>query len=414
MKIVLLAGGKGTRLWPASTNEIPKQFLKIYGDDTMIERVYNNLCLLYNKDDIYIATNEEYKTYLKKLLPKFDKYIIEPKSNGTYSAILNVAAYLKYKDNISDNEMIFILPIDSCVDKDFFSIFKEAEEKYKNNSSICLVGIKPNSISSQYGYIMHDGDKVLSFKEKPNYNDAFNLINAGALWNSGIFISHLYKLVSLIKNTKNYNEFINNYLKIPEGSFDANVLEKEENLLVITSNYNWCDIGVWENLSLLLASADQYNSHIINYEDKKIINEGVKNIIIVNSSNGIKLINKNNIHMKKWGSYEILNNYFNECKVKIKKLNIFPGKNISYQYHYYRNEEWIILNGDGEFILNGNCKKIKCGDRLFIKSKDKYSIRANNLLEVIEIQYGELCDEEDIVRLDDSWDSIISNYIKEV
>lgn len=202
IKIVLLAGGKGTRLWPISTDDMPKQFLKIYGDDTMIEKIYNDLCSLYNKEDIYIATNDEYRLYLEQILPSFANYIIEPKSNGTYSAVLNIAAHLKYKDNINETEMISILPIDSYVNKDFFNVFEMVEEKYKDTSSICLIGIKPNCISTQYGYIVHHMDKVLNFKEKPDYDEAFDLVNSGALWNSGIFIASLCKLFSLIKNIK--------------------------------------------------------------------------------------------------------------------------------------------------------------------------------------------------------------------
>ncbi len=411
IKIVLLAGGKGTRLWPISTDDMPKQFLKIYGDDTMIEKIYNDLCSLYNKKDIYIATNAEYKLYLEQILPGFTNYIIEPKSNGTYSAVLNIAAHLKYKDNIKETEMISILPIDAYVNKDFFNVFERVEEKYKDSSSICLIGIKPNCISSQYGYIVHHSDKVLSFKEKPDYDEAFNLVNSGALWNSGIFIASLCKLVSLIKNIKTYDEFISKYLEIPKGSFDVNVLEKEKNLLVITSNYSWCDIDVWENLAPLLTDSDQYNNNIINYEDKKIVTSNIKNTIIVNSKNGIKLIKKNNLYMKKWGSYEVLNNYSNKYAVKIKKLNIFPNKNISYQYHHQRNEEMIVLKGEGEFLLNGKLKKIKSGDRLSIGIGDKHSIRASSLIEIIEVQFGVICDEEDIVRLEDNWKQITKNYV---
>lgn len=411
IKIVLLAGGKGTRLWPISTDDMPKQFLKIYGDDTMIEKIYNDLCSLYNKEDIYIATNDEYRLYLEQILPSFVNYIIEPKSNGTYSAVLNIAAHLKYKDNINETEMISILPIDSYVNKDFFNVFEMVEEKYKDTSSICLIGIKPNCISTQYGYIVHHMDKVLNFKEKPDYDEAFDLVNSGALWNSGIFIASLCKLFSLIKNIKTYDEFISKYLEIPKGSFDVNVLEKEKNLLVITSYYSWCDIGIWENLAPLLTDSDQYNNNIINYEDKKIVTSNIKNTIIVNSQNGIKLIKKNNIYIKKWGNYEVLNNYSNKHTVKIKKLNIFPNKNISYQYHHQRNEEMIILKGEGEFLLNGKLKKIKSGDKLSIGMGDKHSIRASSLIEIIEIQFGIICDEEDIVRLEDNWEQITKNYV---
>ena len=418
MKIVLLAGGKGKRLWPASTDEIPKQFLKIYGNDTMIEKTYNDLCSLYDKNDIYIATNREYQKILEKLLPGFDNYIIEPKSRGTYSAVLNIGAYLKYEKNVLDDELICIIPIDSNVEKDFFKIFKDVEKKYNEYPSICLVGIKPNSVSCGYGYIVHDEEKVISFKEKPNYEEALKLINKGALWNSGIFMVRLTKLSSLIEkyNIKDYKEFIYKFLDIPRGSFDIKVLEKEKELFVITSDYEWSDIGVWNNLSSLISESDDYNTNIINYENKKIINDGVKNIILINSGNGIRILNKNNDNfcLKRWGSYEILNNYSGESSIKIKKLNFLPQKNISYQYHNNRNEEWFILNGIGEVIIDGVKKEVKSGDKISIKIGEKHSIRSFTNLEVIEIQYGSVCEEEDIIRLEDDWNIIINKFVNEV
>lgn len=419
MKIVLLAGGKGSRLWPASTDEIPKQFLKVYDNYTMIERVFKDLSSLYDSKDIYVATTNNYLIYLKELIPNFNNYIIEPKSKGTYSAILNIGAYLKYRENISDDEEICILPIDSKVDRDFFNILKRVEEKYKYSSSICLVGIKPNKVSSQYGYIIHDNDKVLGFKEKPDLNEAALLINKGALWNSGIVIGHLYKLMSLVNiyDVNNYEEFIYKYLDIPVGSFDVEVLEKERDLIVVKSNYQWYDIGIWENLSPLISKEDQYNTNIINYEDKRIINEGVKDSIIINSSNGIKLVNKkkNNICIKRWGNYEVLNTFEGtDNQIKIKKLTLFPNKNISYQYHNHRNEDLIILDGNGEIIIDGKIKKFNRGDKITVKIGAKHSIRANTLLEIVEVQYGYLCEEEDIVRLENDWNKIINIHDLEV
>lgn len=389
MKIVLLAGGKGTRLWPATTDNIPKQFLKIFDNSTMIQKIYDQLCKIYNKNDIYISTNKEYKKQIKKILKSFNNFIIEPNSNGTYSAILNISAYFKFKDRLIKEESICILPIDLNVDLDFFEIINEANNKVKKNKKICLIGVTPTFPSEQYGYIIHSGNVVKEFKEKPNKVQALELMSQNALWNTGIVITNLGKLYAHLDKYKfkDYNDFIKRYMEINKGSFDVNVLEKEKKLLVVNSKSKWCDIGLWENLAPILSNKDIYNTDIINLENKKIINDGINNAIIINSKEGLKLIKKkNNIDIKSWGLYEELE--IIDDNIKINKINILSGRNTSYKFNTDINLDLFIKSGEGEIIIDGKIEKMYSNKKISIQKNQKYAIKSNNTLEIIIIEYG--------------------------
>ena len=290
------------------------------------------------------------------------------------------------------------------------------EEK---KSDICLIGIKPTFPSTQYGYILNSKNKVTSFKEKPNIETAIELIENNALWNSGIVVFRLEKILKIAKNYLNYfsyNDFLNNYDLLPHQSFDIEVLEKEKKLLVISCESYWNDLGTWERLSSKISKPDEFNTNIINFENKKIINEGINNSIIVNTNNGIRLIKKtedNNV-FRGWGYYSVLNNFDSDViHIKIKKLTIFHDKNISYQYHNHRIEEWFVLKGKGEVIIDGKYQKINTGSVLKIGNKVKHSIKAINTLEIIEVQYGDKkIEEEDIIRIEYDWNVILKKHLK--
>ena len=420
MKIVLLSGGKGKRLWPLSTDNVPKQFVPIFNDaSSMLKRTYDSILENYGMNNIYIATGNGYKDEELNEIKGFKNFIFEPAYIGTFGAILNIAVYLREIENVSKDEIISVVPIDHDVDKNFYKILADAKKTIENEKSdICLVGIKPTFPSTQYGYIINSNNRVLSFKEKPDIEFAAKLIVDNAFWNSGIVNFRLEKILQIAKqylNYSSYDEFLNKYTLLPHKSFDTEVLEKESNLLVISSDARWSDLGTWDRLSSKISIPDDYNTNVINFENKEIVNEGLENAIVVNTRDGIKLMKKNinNNIFRQWGYYEVLNIFDRDpIYIKIKKLTIIDNKNISYQYHNHRAEELFVLKGIGEVIIDGEYSKIKSGDIIKVDRKVKHSIKALKTLEIVEVQYGdEKIEEEDIARIEYDWDTIIKEHL---
>ena len=297
MKIVLLSGGKGSRLWPISTTEIPKQFIKLLSNSSnMLSQTYDAISKMTNKENIYVASIKEYITNIKNSIKDFANLIIEPDCIGTFGAVLNIAMYFKEK-NIGD-DIIAVVPTDHHVDDNFYDCLVDSEELLKNSdSSICLVGIKPKFVSEHYGYITYENNRVLEFEEKPSIKKAEKLIDNGSLWNSGIIVFKINEIINLAKEYlefDNYDEFLKKYHQLPHNSFDREVLEKKDNILITKSDSCWNDIGTWEVLAPMISEPDKFNTIIINFEDKKIENVGIRDAIIINSANGLKLISKIN------------------------------------------------------------------------------------------------------------------------
>ena len=296
MKYVLISGGKGKRLWPLSTDERPKQFVKIFNNTCMLEITYNKLIKICDKEDVYIATGNEYVELTKETLPYFENIIIEKEAIGTFAAILNVAVYLKEIKNTSDNEIVSILPVDHDLDDSFYSALALAEKRIiDGNINLCLIGIKPNKPSTQYGYIISENGIIKEFKEKPNMELAQEYISNGALWNSGVVVFKLKEILDIAGKYltyKTYDEFVEKYNTLPHISFDYEVLEKSNNVGLITYDKHFEDIGTWGNIANKISEPDEYNTNIINTEDKKIINDGVKDIIIINTKDGIRIVPK--------------------------------------------------------------------------------------------------------------------------
>ena len=296
MKYVLISGGKGKRLWPLSTDERPKQFVKIFNNTCMLEITYNKLIKICDKEDVYIATGNEYVELTKETLPYFENIIIEKEAIGTFAAILNVAVYLKEIKNTSDNEIVSILPVDHDLDDSFYSALTLAEKRIiDGNINLCLIGIKPNKPSTQYGYIISENGIIKEFKEKPNMELAQEYISNGALWNSGVVVFKLKEILDIAGKYltyKTYDEFVEKYNTLPHISFDYEVLEKSNNVGLITYDKHFEDIGTWGNIANKISEPDEYNTNIINTEDKKIINDGVKDIIIINTKDGIRIVPK--------------------------------------------------------------------------------------------------------------------------
>ncbi|MZK52734.1 mannose-1-phosphate guanylyltransferase [Clostridium beijerinckii] len=331
---LIMAGGKGTRFWPLSTEEKPKQFLNLIGKDTMIQMTVNRIKPIIPIERIFVCTGEKYVNLVKDQLPELPakNIIIEPDGRNTTPCIALSAFVIRryYKD-----ANMIVLPSDHLIrDEDKFrNIVQMANDFLENNEeAIVTLGMKPDRPETGYGYIKYTNKveeknefnifKVDKFVEKPNEEKAKKYLEDGSyLWNGGMF---LWKTSNIINEIKKYSpetyeaiheigvvkeEFLQDlindkYHKTESISIDYSVLEKSTNVYVIPSEIGWDDIGTWKaverykekdiNDNILYGNARVIESkcNIAINSCKRVVMIGIEDVMTLETEDSIYIINK--------------------------------------------------------------------------------------------------------------------------
>jgi mannose-1-phosphate guanylyltransferase len=270
---VIMAGGVGSRFWPRSKKKIPKQLLKIFGENTMIQDTVERISSIVPNENILIVTNEVQKPGVQEQLPDIpeENIIVEPFGRNT-AACIGLASIII--QNREPDAVTFVLPADHIIkDGDsFIDTLKTAADFASKYPALVTIGIVPARPETGYGYIQIDEDsekdnvfKVLTFAEKPNYATAVNFINSGDFfWNSGMFIWKIETILNEIKqhmpdlheglqqikekiNSPDYlSALANIYGRLRSISIDYGIMEKSENVFLVKGKFNWSDVGSWE------------------------------------------------------------------------------------------------------------------------------------------------------------------------
>lgn len=334
---LILAGGKGTRLWPISTEKKPKQFLNLYGNEIMINETIRRIEKIFDYENIFIIINEQQSDlayrYIDNRVPR-ENIIIEPEAKNTAMCIFY--ATLKIKKIKSDG-IITVLSSDHYIeekDKLQESIIT-AMEVAMCNENLVTIGITPTYPATGFGYIKYANTKdkdyysVIEFKEKPKYDKALEYIKSNCyVWNSGMFI---WKIESILKSFKDYLPNIYKfkdklytsigtdkeqkivkeiYKKIENISIDKGSLEKANNVKMIRGNFKWMDIGnindffeihereVNNNIIIgnLIIAKETSNTNILNKSDELLITIGLENVNIIKDNKVCIVCNKENIN----------------------------------------------------------------------------------------------------------------------
>ncbi|MEM5540485.1 mannose-1-phosphate guanylyltransferase [Olleya sp. AS48] len=319
---ILMAGGVGSRFWPVSTEEFPKQFHDMLGTgDTLIQKTFSRLSKLIPKENIFILTNEKYNDLVLEQLPEVTQrqVVLEPAMRNTAPCILY--ASLKIQKENPDAIMI-VAPSDHWIEDEvaFTTNVKQAFTYCQDNDVLMTLGVTPTFPNTGYGYIetgtvsQDNISPVLQFREKPNYETAKQFLSKGNfLWNAGIFMwsatsvikafeSNQPELFDLFKtgmatyNTEFEDDFIrDNYPKAENISVDYAIMESSTNVYVIPATFDWNDLGTWGSLYDKL-DKDQNNNAVVNAKtltedasgnmirtkaDKVVVVDGLNDYIIV-------------------------------------------------------------------------------------------------------------------------------------
>ena len=330
---VIMAGGVGSRFWPLSTQQFPKQFHDMLGTgSTLIQQTFNRFENLIKSENILIATNKKYEDLVKKQLPKVTtkQLLLEPAMRNTAPCILYSA--LKIYNENPDGIMI-VAPSDHWID-DEETFLKNVEASFnfcEQHDALMTLGIQPSSPNTGYGYIQFEQaedtiKKVANFTEKPDLETAIKFIQKGNyLWNAGIFVwsvksilnsfeANLPEMFSLFNkgaicyNTTSEMSFIEeNYGSSQNISIDFGILEKATNVYVLPVNFGWNDLGTWGSLYTKL-NKDTNNNATVNgnviYRDsknnivrtqagKRVVIQGLEDYIVVEKEDVILICPKN-------------------------------------------------------------------------------------------------------------------------
>ncbi|QRM87995.1 mannose-1-phosphate guanylyltransferase [Lacinutrix sp. WUR7] len=319
---ILMAGGVGSRFWPISTKEFPKQFHDMLGTgETLIQKTFNRLAKIIPQENIFILTNEMYNDLVFQQLPQVTKrqVVLEPAMRNTAPCILY--ASLKIQKENKDAVMI-VAPSDHWIEDEnaFIQNVEQAFHFCAENDALMTLGIQPTFPNTGFGYIEFDKETkdaiktVKQFREKPDYKTAKEFIAQGNfLWNAGIFMWSVNSVVNAFKNNQPelfqlfeqgyavYNtdfedDFIlENYAKAENISVDYAIMEKSENVYVLPATFDWNDLGTWGSLYDKL-DKDENNNAVVNArtltedasgnmirtkKDKIVVVDGLQDYIIV-------------------------------------------------------------------------------------------------------------------------------------
>ena len=446
MKIVLLSGCSGWRLWPLSNESRSKQFLKLLSNggnarESMVQRVVRQIkeSGSIKEDDIYIVTAESQADSIRNQIGSDVSIICEPARRDTFPALAIACEYLHHNGIAKLNETVVVMPIDTYADDSFYSLIKELDKEVQDdNADILLVGTKPTYPSAKYGYISvgNDGMTVKDFKEKPSEDEAEILIVKGAYWNTGVAA---FKLGYMLNNIKKYvdktsslESFVDSFEKLPKKSFDYEILENNKNAKALIYEGKWKDLGTWNTLTEEMdeqsighvrQGEECTNIHVINELSIPILVLGAKDMVVAASPDGILVSDKHKssyikpyvqqmetrpmYEERKWGEYKVLdyNQYGDGMKSLTKHLTISAGKSISYQKHFRRDEIWTIVDGEGDLLIDDEIRHMQRGDVAYIRKGQKHALKAadDKDLQFIEVQIGPELVEDDIERFNWKW-----------
>lgn len=453
MTNIILCGGSGTRLWPISRTLMPKQFVKLFNNESLFQLTVKrneNSCeqqfIVSNAEQYFLAVDQ-----LEELNSTHNKFLLEPVGRNTAPAIA-LACFALNKD-----EIVLVSSSDHLIknEKEYIKVLEKAKELAETDNLVTF-GITAEYAETGYGYIEATGEDVKAFHEKPDAATAQEYVDAGNFyWNSGIFC---FKAGIFLEELEKYSPEIYKASKIayenakddsmlrishddmqaiPEDSIDYAVMEKSSKVKVVSANIDWSDLGSFDalaqefekdnngnNINKNLIAINSKNNFV--YGKERLISlVGIENLIVVDTPDALLISKKgdsqkikdivkelkgresdlHHIHLtahRPWGTYTILED---TPGYKIKRIVVKPGKRLSLQKHFHRSEHWIVVSGTATVTIGNDIKIVRPNESTYIKMGEIHRLENEGKIDVvlIEAQVGEYTGEDDIVRLQDDF-----------
>ncbi|ARN84561.1 mannose-1-phosphate guanylyltransferase/mannose-6-phosphate isomerase [Candidatus Nucleicultrix amoebiphila] len=460
---IIIAGGSGTRLWPLSRSNYPKQFLTLEGELSLLQslakslqhKLFNAPLLMCNEDHRFIVSEQ-----LRLIDVKPQEIVLEPSLRNTAPAIAVACLLQNAKDNI-----VLILPSDHVI-RPYEKFIETVQDSLvlAESGHIVLFGITPDQPSPDYGYIqaknttdLTTGFKIEKFIEKPTKDNAAELLKQkGMFWNSGIFLSKASVLLEelkkfspnivtqtqkSVKDSRKDLDFIrldaSSYSNAECISIDYAVMEKSNKTCVVPAAFEWSDLGSWKSLYDFKAKNTEGNvikGDVITHNVKNSFIEGegilvsaigIENLVVVACPDSVLVVDQAHTHQVKeittqlknnnrsqadshskvyrpWGFYQVTD--MGE-RFQVKRLMIKPGQETSIQIHHHRSEHWVVVNGVAKVLKGEETLLVHENESVYLPMGVKHRVSNPGKIELhlVEVQTGSYLGEDDIVRLDDAY-----------
>ncbi len=467
---VILAGGKGTRFWPLSRENCPKQMLNIVGEDTLLRQTIKRLDGFIPLDNVWIITTDvlaqDIRFHLKPLGKDSARirFIIEPFGRNTSPAIALAAITL---NKLSSDPIMVVMPSDHIIrDTTQFQAKLRLAVEAAAEGYLVTFGITPTRPETVYGYIRsgrplkNSADGIFhaeGFFEKPDAKTAETFLRQGGYyWNSGIFVwkaskilkeikSHLPSVYEGVEKIGELNDVRNKtfkelYSSLESISIDHGVMEKSRDVLVIPVDLGWCDLGNWTALGDVLAKDErgnifQGNSIDIGSEnctviagDRVLATIGLKDMVVIDTADAtlvstkemapevrkvVETLKRNNrkehlVHPTVERPWGSYTVLEKGSRHKIKRIVLHPKARLSLQLHRHRSEHWVVVSGTARVTRGKEVFDVQTNESTFIPIAVKHRLENPGCipLQIIEVQSGDYLEAADIERLDDDYQRI--------
>lgn len=460
---VILCGGNGTRLWPLSRSSMPKQFVPVQGEHTPLQETIRRIQGEQYLDPI-IVTSEAMRFFAAADLAALGvqaTLLLEPVGRDSGPAVIASAVYAS---GLSKDELILILAADHKIgDEAAFHAAIAAGAQAAANQMIVTFGLEPAHASTAYGYIdpgeeiMRDVFNVHRFHEKPIESDASRYVSNGMLWNSGNFLARPETFIEEFKvRHSNSLSLIrkavasgrtssgavtlesNAYAAVEPISIDYAVMEHTKRAVVVPSAWQWSDIGTWDevwsvsekdgNGNVTVGGANAVDSRNCYVRANGPITSvlGAQDLIVVvepdavlvadrKNAAGVKALVEDLVHRgvpqatqhervhRPWGWYEVRDH---GTAFQVKRIAVNPGGRLSLQRHHFRSEHWVVVTGEAKVTVADTVRVLGPNEHVSIPLGAVHRLEnpGEEMLEVVEVQYGTYLGEDDIVRIEDIYD----------